>query len=187
MKTDAVQGKRSRGPGQAWQTECAWPCGVRQQGVALAIVVWFIAGMSLLVAGIVSHARVDTRMAQLHMARAKVVAAGDGAIRLMLADRLLLEDAVASEGDVLAGEYWLGNSKISVTLYPAAGLVDLNTAPQPVLAGLFSIVGQVSEGDANFLADNVVKWRGVSVGVDNTKRAGNRLRSIEDLLRVELG
>ena len=41
-----------------------------QKGVALAIVVWFIAGMSLLVAGIVSHARVDTQMAQLHIAKA---------------------------------------------------------------------------------------------------------------------
>ena len=60
--------------------------GMRERGVALAIVVWFIAGMSLLVAGIVSHARVDTQMAQLHVARAKAAAAGDGAIQLMMAD-----------------------------------------------------------------------------------------------------
>ena len=58
----------------------------RQQGVALAIVVWFIAGMSLLVAGIVAQARVDTQMAQVHVARAKAVAAGDGAIQLMMVD-----------------------------------------------------------------------------------------------------
>ena len=43
-----------------------WRSPRRQGGVALAIVVWFIAGMSLLVAGIVADARVDTRMAQLH-------------------------------------------------------------------------------------------------------------------------
>ena len=35
----------------------------RQSGVALAIVVWFIAGMTLLVSGIVSEAKIDTRMA----------------------------------------------------------------------------------------------------------------------------
>ena len=64
-----------------------------QKGVALAIVVWFIAGMSLLVAGIVSHARVDTQMAQLHIAKAKAVAAGDGAIQLMLGERLFNQDA----------------------------------------------------------------------------------------------
>ena len=42
-----------------------------QSGVALAIVVWFLAAMSLLVSGIVFQAKVDTRMAQLHVARAK--------------------------------------------------------------------------------------------------------------------
>ena len=68
-----------------------------QKGVALAIVVWFIAGMSLLVAGIVSHARVDTQMAQLHIARAKAVAAGDGAIQLMLGERLFNQDRAADK------------------------------------------------------------------------------------------
>ena len=59
--------------------------GSREAGVALAIVVWFIAGMSLLVAGIVAQARVDTQLAQIHADRARVTAAGDGAIRLAVA------------------------------------------------------------------------------------------------------
>ena len=59
----------------------------RQRGIALAIVVWFIAGMSILVAGIVAQASVDTRMAQVHVARAKTAAAGDGAIMLMMSER----------------------------------------------------------------------------------------------------
>ena len=80
-----------------------------QKGVALAIVVWFIAGMSLLVAGIVSHARVDTQMAQLHVARAKAVAAGDGAIQLMLAERLLKQGTAADEQSLLSGQiFWRG-------------------------------------------------------------------------------
>ena len=39
---------------------------VQQRGVALGIVVWFIAGMALLVSGIIAEARIDTRMAQVH-------------------------------------------------------------------------------------------------------------------------
>lgn len=185
MKLNAVPGRGCQETGKVWPSGCPQPFAARQQGIALAIVVWFIAGMSLLVAGIVSHARVDTKMAQLHTARAKVVAAGDGAIQLMLADRLLREGPVADEGDLSVGEYWLGNSKVSVTLYPATGFVDLNNAPQTVLAGLFLIIGQLPEVDANFLADNVVKWRGGSVGSERTKKKSGRLRSIEDLLRVE--
>ena len=44
--------------------------GVQQRGVALGIVVWFIAGMALLVSGIIAEARIDTRMAQIHYFRA---------------------------------------------------------------------------------------------------------------------
>jgi general secretion pathway protein K len=158
---------------------------LRQQGVALAIVVWFIAGMSLLVAGMVSHVRVDTQLAQLHVARAKATSAGDGAIRLMLAERALRGDSAAGATAVSRGVYQLGGSTVSVSLYPAAGLIDLNTAPQPVLAALFLIVGQVSEGEANFLADNVVKWRRGAVGPDKSKARVHEFQAIEDLLRID--
>ncbi|HEY6130907.1 MAG TPA: hypothetical protein VIV27_02760 [Halioglobus sp.] len=155
----------------------------RQRGVALAIVVWFIAGMSLLVAGIVSHARVDTRMTQLHVAKAQAVAAGDGAIQLMLAERLLRVEPAPAGDATLAGHYQLGRSRVSVTLYPAAGLVNLNTAPQQVLAALFLVVGRLPEDKANMLADNVVRWRAGFRGPDIA--AAHGFQAIEDLLRVE--
>ena len=145
-----------------------------QNGVALAIVVWFIAGMSLLVAGIVSHARVDTQMAQLHVARAKAVAAGDGAIQLMLGERFFTDGRTPDEQDMLSGVYELGGAKVSVLLVPAAALVDINQAPQSVLASLLLIVAQVPDGEANFLAENVVKWR----------LTNGPFREIEDVLRV---
>ena len=65
---------------------CAGVSPASQRGVALAVVVWFIAGMSLLVAGIVSQARVDIQLAQLHLFRAQAEAAGDGAIHLLMAE-----------------------------------------------------------------------------------------------------
>ena len=157
----------------------------RQQGVALAIVVWFVAAMSLLVVGIVSHARVDTRMAQLHVARAKAAAAGDGAIQLMLAERLLTESSAIAGPGLLQGNYQLGVSGVSVTLYPAAGFINLKVAPQKVLVALFQTVGQVSEGEANFLADNVVKWRAGLPNTDNKLSRVKNFQSIEDLLRIE--
>lgn len=174
MKKHAINQKSPRNTGQAR------PAPVGQRGVALAIVVWFIAGMSLLVAGIVSSARMDTKMTQLHLARAKSVAAGDGAIQLMLADHLLREEPAFN-----VAEYWLGNVQVTVMLYPTAGLIDLNATPQKVLAALFFIIGRVPEGDANVLADNVVKWRSGSVGISKPRKTGKRFRSIEDLLRVE--
>ena len=145
-----------------------------QKGVALAIVVWFVAGMSLLVGGIVSHARVDTQMAQLHVARAKAVAAGDGAIQLILAERLLNQDRTADEPGALSAVYQLGSAEVLVMLFPVRWLADVNKVPQAALAALFVALAQVSEGEANTLAENVVKWRD----------ANGTFRETEDLLRV---
>lgn len=154
----------------------------RQSGVALAIVVWFIAGMSLLVAGIVSHARVDTKMTQIHLARAKAVAAGDGAISLAMVDRLQGYESTGGGPLVSEGSYRLGEVDVIVRLIPADGFVDLNQAPAGVLVALFALAGGVDEGQAKYLADNVVKWRKPDRAQRNVRQ---RFHALEDLLRVE--
>lgn len=154
----------------------------RQRGVALAIVVWFVAGMSLLVAGIVSHARVDTKMTQLHLARAKTVAAGDGAILLAMAARAQGFDS--AEGAPLVSEsmYRLGDVDVRVKLYPASGFIDLNSAPAPVLAALFMVAGKTDGAEAQYLADSVVKWR---TSGSTKQRSSHRFNALEDVLRVD--
>ena len=154
-----------------------------QAGVALAIVLWFIAGMSLLVAGIVSQARVDTHMAQLHVARAKVVAAGDGAIRLRLAELLTARGSPAGEGSGASGGYYrLGEDEVRVTLVPVAGLIDINSAAPEVLLGLFLQAG-VEQDEAQALAENVLKSRSPAAARGAPGGSG-RLEAMEYLLRV---
>ncbi len=159
-----------------WRGPSRVQTATRQRGVALAIVVWFIAGMSLLVAGIVAQARVDTHMAQLHVARAKAVAAGDGAIQLMMVD---LMTARAEGGELPAGNYRLGDIEVRVVLVPSSGLVDLNSAPVEVLAALFGLAGGLGAEDAQWLAQSVVESR--SPGLD---QGGIKYDAIEDLLRL---
>ena len=155
----------------------------RQRGMALAIVVWFIAGMSVLVAGIVSHVRVDTRMTQLHVAKAKAAAAGDGAIHLIMSD-LFAGRLSQQNGVISSGVYKLGSLVVEVKLVPAAGLVDINSAPAELLSGLFKVAGGLEVTQANTVADNMVKWRsGVSTG--NARNRPRRFVALEDLLRIE--
>lgn len=151
--------------------------GNREHGVALAIVVWFIAGMSLLVAGIVAQARVDTQMAQTHVARAKAMAAGDGAIALMMVDAMTAKRNV---DEPPLGNYRLGELDVTVTLLPATGLIDINGASAEVLYALFLVAGGLQEEEARLLAENMVQSR--------TARRDQggvvKLAAIEDLLRV---
>jgi general secretion pathway protein K len=109
-----------------------------QSGVALAIVVWFIAAMSLLVAGIVAQAKVDTRMAQSHVARAHAVAAGDGAIQLMLAAIQSNQIKGYRGRGVPQLDFEIGEQKVSVSLVPVGGLIDLNGASKELLVELFA-------------------------------------------------
>jgi type II secretory pathway component PulK len=157
----------------------------KQRGVALAIVVWFIAGMSLLVAGIVSHARVDTQMAQLHVARAKAAAAGDGAIQLMMAELATGKVPVPAAQGLPARVYRLGELEVAVNLVPATGLIDLNGAPVKVLAALFIVAGGLVEAEAQTVADNVVKWRSSSAKSSGRSTKTSRFAAMEDLLRVD--
>jgi hypothetical protein len=152
----------------------------RQQGVALAVVVWFIAGMSLLVAGIVSRAVVDTRLAQAHLFRAQAEAAGDGAIHLLMAE--LHEQRFAGTAEVPAASYRLGDLPVRVLAMPTAALLDLNTAAAPQLARVFREYGKAGGDEARALATNVVEWR--RTGGRQPPRP-MRFDVVEDLLQVE--
>ncbi|MFK7831530.1 MAG: hypothetical protein AB8B57_17285 [Congregibacter sp.] len=154
----------------------------RQSGVALAIVVWFIAGMSLLVASVVLSARNDVRLAQLHVGRAQATAAGDGAIALLLAD--IRDGQFAGDGARGAGlaqqQYQLGEHSVTVVAVPIEWLVDLNTAPQSLLVNAMQSSGGFTPDDAESLAAAVVQWRSGTAG-----GRASRFEATEDLLSVE--
>ena len=131
-----------------------------QDGVALAILVWFLAAMSLLVAGIVMQARVDIKLAQLHAERARIEAAADGAIQVALAASLVPPPAGEEESSVLPSQtYNLGGFDITVSFTPVSGLISVNDAPEELLVLLFTSVPDLDENAARELAANVVEWR----------------------------
>ncbi|MEP4487245.1 MAG: hypothetical protein ABJ013_16550 [Halioglobus sp.] len=130
-----------------------------QRGIALAIVVWFIAGMSILVAGIVAQASVDIRMAQVHVARAKVAAAGDGAIMLMMADRQAARSESPPENGWYSGVYRMGALDVEVLLVPASQLINVNSADAQLLTLLFTELAGLDAGEAQSLASGVIQWR----------------------------
>lgn len=154
-----------------------------QRGVALAMVLWFIAAMSVLVMGTVYEARTDVRLAQVHVARAKAVAAGDGATRLHLA-AFVEARGRSAEGRgrlPLRGEYRMGDVAVRLRMVPAGVLVDPFAAPARQLAELLSARGGLAAADAQKLADNVVKLRSALPGGGRYNR---RMEVQEDLLRV---
>ncbi|MFT6288957.1 MAG: type II secretory pathway component PulK [Alcanivorax sp.] len=158
--------------------------GKQQRGVALVIVVWFIAGMALLVSGIVAQARVDNQLAQLHVARAKAVAAGDGAIQLAMLERAEAGQSGEPSGKAVSSKHRVGDIQVEVSLQDTAGLLDLNVATHKQLTALLSMTKGAGGSEAKRLADSVVEWRqGLRPG--GARPTGkSRFYSPEDLLQV---
>lgn len=157
-----------------------------QGGVALAMVVWFVAAMSVLVVGIVSEARVDVRMAQTHIARARAMAAGDGAISLLLSRQALLREAQAGPGEnglepALEARFMLGEQPVQVRMTPVSHLLDLHSADPEQLETAFSELGGLQREDARRLAASVVQLRS---GRANGVGVGFRPHTVEDWLQL---
>ena len=157
----------------------------RQRGVALGVVVWFVAGMALLVSGIIAEARIDARMAQLHYFKAQAAAAGDGAINLALAE----QDGRRASGQPGANRvqnYQIGPRSVEVRMIPAGVFVNISSENLQGLRALFRLAqsdaqqhGIFWEGSPAALAAAVIEFR---EGVGG--RPGNLFHSPEDLLRV---
>jgi len=157
----------------------------RQRGVALGIVVWFIAGMALLVSGIIAEARIDTRMAQLHYFKAQAAAAGDGAINLALAEQEGMRVS-GQRGADRVQKYQIGLRSVEVRMIPAGVFVNISSENLQGLRSLFRFAeseaqerGIFWEGSPAALAAAVIEFRD---GVGG--RRGSLFHSPEDLLRV---
>ena len=157
----------------------------RQRGVALALVVSFIAGLSLLVAGLVLTAKTDTRLARVHLARAQVTALGDGAINLLLGDvidgRLSQTQAQTQAQSTLPqARYVLGGAAVSVLALPENLLLDLSSASAEQFAALVEFSGLLAPEAAQLVARAVVHYR----DGDGASSMAHPLNSLEDILNV---
>ena len=171
----------------------------RQTGVALAMLLWFIAAMSIMVAGTMAVAKVDARLASLQVQMAQAAAAGDGAANLMLKEILSLQmDGLYMGRGVVEREYTIGEHQIKMRAIPVSGLIDLNIAPEELIVALFRYGAELDEADAVMYAHRVLDWRDGSdlkrmhgADADDYQAAGythgprnGRYEVVEDLLQV---
>lgn len=159
-----------------------------ERGVALALLLWFLAAMTMLVASIGYLARADIKLTQLQVAEAKAKAAGDGAIRLMLAE-VFASNTQADEPyngrTVLSREFDISGTRIRVEVLPlylelegrGPKLLDINSANRQQLQNLFGNSAKLRGSSAENLATAVIKRR--------REPGQSAFRAIEDLLLLD--
>lgn len=128
----------------------------RTHGMALIAVLWIVAALSILVTGMSQAVRGEARL--VSSARQVVVAGalGDAAIHLVLQAMVVSTEPLLRLTTVQT--QYQGQS-IDVQILPLNGLIDINSAPEPLLARLFTMAGGVASADAAGLAHAAVELR----------------------------
>ena len=127
------------------------------RGMALIAVLWIVAAMAILVAGMGQSVRQQIRV--VASARDAVVAQAqaDAAIQLTLQ---ALQTAPQPPTAMQAHGVEFGGVPVQVIIQPLNGFIDIDRAPAPLLAALLEVAGGLPAGQAETLAQTLVDWRG---------------------------
>ena len=152
-------------------------CLRRQRGVAMVAVLWVVAALSILVTGLVQTQREEIRTASSARQRLKADAVGQGAIYLAV-QALLAQVRQPDRLYRITMPY--DGVEVMVEVQPFTGLVDINIAPAPLLAALFTVNGGVDPATSERLAAAVVAMREA-----RPAEPPPRFKAPEELLNVE--
>lgn len=152
---------------------------VHQRGMVLIAVLWMVAALGILVAGMTRSVREEARTLILARQSIEGMALGDAAIQLVLQE-MVSQPANAPASLVQIPTVYRGVS-IEVQVLPLNGLIDLNSAPEALLTSLYAVAGGLPAASASTLAQATVQAR-----QQRDSRGGQkRFEAPEDLLQIQ--
>jgi general secretion pathway protein K len=134
----------------------------REEGIALIAVLWMLTLLSIVAAALSLESRSSTRIARNMAENAAARAAADAGIQRAILD---LEasptgpmDTAKFRADGTVYTWRFADSTVHISVQDEGGKVNLNQAPEALLAALFDSVG-VDPGMAQSLADAIADFR----------------------------
>jgi general secretion pathway protein K len=144
-----------------------------QTGIALLLVLWVIALLTIIAVGLTATQRTETSLAGNQVGTARFRALSDAAVNYALLN-LMVQPMVASDAqgpvtdseqqddlwapDGSAHVWSFAGQQMEIAIYNEASRIDLNQAPREQLVALFTAAG-VPEEEVNAMADAIVDWR----------------------------
>lgn len=131
----------------------------QQHGIALVLVLWATTLLTVIAASFAFSTRTDTLLAQNLAAIARAQAIADAGVQRALFELLKpASDLQRWKGDSMLHQWEFGGAKLNITILDAAGKIDLNSASDDLLMGLFKSVGLTDE-KSHVLLDTITDWR----------------------------
>ena len=130
-----------------------------QSGIALVLVLWMLALLTVIAGSLVFSSRTEVLMAGNLASLAQAEAMADAGVYKAIHELARPQtDLQRWKGDGLTHLWNFQGTTLRVKILDESAKVDLNAAPTVLLKGLFRTLG-VAESDADALADAVADWR----------------------------
>jgi general secretion pathway protein K len=131
----------------------------REHGVAMVLVLWMVALLTVIAGSFVFAMHTDAQVVQnsIFLARAEA-AANAGVHRALYEFYKPFSDAERWKADGEMHELMLNGALVRVSALDESGKIDINTAAEALLKGMFLSVG-VQEDAATALVDAMQDWR----------------------------
>lgn len=131
----------------------------RQRGVALVLVLWVVTLLSVIAGNFAFSMRGEAQIARNLLSTAQAQAQADAGVQRAWYELMKPPTELSRwVGDGTAHELGLTDGVLRVSVQDESGKIDLNTASEALLIGLFRSVG-VGADAAVALADSVQDWR----------------------------
>ncbi|MFH1495987.1 MAG: hypothetical protein ABIG70_14480 [Pseudomonadota bacterium] len=131
----------------------------RQGGVALILVLWVVTLLAVIAGNFAFSMRSEAQISHNQMRAAQARGLADaGAQRAWFELMKPPAELQRWKGDGFTHEWVLGDAVVRITILDESGKIDLNTASDALLKGLFKSVG-VGEEASVALLDAILDWR----------------------------
>ena len=176
-----------------------------ESGFAIALLMWMIAGMSLLVTAVIHFAQDDIGLAEQRLNEAKSEALARGIALLTLRDAVLApylakegeqvdidrQESVGGASDEIEGlskvfkrRYTVEGHLAQASAYPASGFISLDGGSDNEFRVLFGEIGGASEAEAAAMVNAVIEYRNQLSSVSSASEHYSGFRAREELLAV---
>lgn len=128
----------------------------RERGLALVVVLWGIAALSLIVAALLATATSAAHVSRNAWREFDLRTAADSGVQQTILALFNPDPSLQPAIDGSAGRFTVNGVALTVAVQDEAGLIDLNTSTRDQLRDYFKVNGA---DDPDTLADRVIDWR----------------------------
>jgi len=131
----------------------------RQRGIALIIVMWLTIMLTVIASGFAFSMHSEALIARNSLSLARVRAAANGGIERMAFELARPRYPTAWSSDGQPHQWQEGDVTLVGTAVDESAKIDINTAPETLLKGLFEHVGGADPETVGRIVDSVLDWR----------------------------